>query len=99
MERIVDGTLIGFGSLWLFGFFAFGILSIREHVPRAAWISFGVGPLLALPIFLALLLPRSIKSALALLILGLLLVFAVLVLYSPRIAKNMIAIMRCGQTI
>jgi ferredoxin len=88
MEHFADGTLIGFGSLWLLGFFAFGFLSHREHVPRTAWISFAIGTLLALPAFLALLLPTLVKAALALFILVLLLVFSILVLYSPTGAQE-----------
>jgi ferredoxin len=88
MEQFADGILIGFGSFWLLGFFAFGFLSLREHVPRAAWISFGVGTLLALPLFLALLLPALTKAAIAFLILGLMLVFVILVLYSPESSQE-----------
>jgi ferredoxin len=58
---IVDGVLIGFGTLCLLAFFAFGVLSTRENARRAARISFAISLMLGLIFFLAIALPASAK--------------------------------------
>jgi ferredoxin len=70
----VNGLLIGVGSLWVMGFFAFAALSLREDMPRAARIALIAGLLGGLPFFLSLALPIEIRRILSL---GVLSLFAV----------------------
>lgn len=62
MELVQDVFLIGFGSFCLLGFFAFGLLSLRENAGKAARISVVLGLVLFVLSFMAIALPSNFKT-------------------------------------
>ena len=61
MDTAVTVSFIVLGFMMLFGFGAFGLVSIREGERRAARVAFGVAVLTSPPFFLASLLPVVVK--------------------------------------
>jgi reductive dehalogenase len=61
MDTATTISLIALGLIMLFGFGAFGLVSIREGEHRAARVAFVAAVLTSLPLFLASLLPAVVK--------------------------------------
>ncbi|TFH32192.1 MAG: 4Fe-4S dicluster domain-containing protein [Anaerolineales bacterium] len=78
IDLVVDAALVALGLVGTLGFVAFGWLSLREGVRRAATIAASTGTTLAVLTFFSLKLPFPIKQNLVIMLVGAALLLAVL---------------------
>lgn len=79
MDIAATVSFIVLGLIMLFGFGAFGLVSVQEGERRAARVAFGAAALTSLPFFLASLLPMTVK----LVILGVIVVGGIILFILP----------------
>jgi ferredoxin len=79
MDTVATISFIALGLVTLFGFGAFGLISIRESQHRAARVAFGAAVLTLPPLLLASLLPVAVK----LVILGVIVVGGIILFLLP----------------